>query len=475
MQTFDRTTWALLNAHRDVLRELNLYLDDLYGWTPLRLREEILGRVLDLGLEIRRKILRHWIYRTEDRRSQILSLLAANTFRPRSDFEDDWGDDPRRLKVSRGEKETFAVAKSCLWFLDLCIGFYLPQVLIRNRYHEIPKGAKGTLKPRVWGIGWSLMNGPIQAVRELLEEREIFANGMMLLAPKDLEDLRKKTSVRRFIDVWCYHGYEGDVAWAAVSLWRGLGLLGELLRLYERYCRGHEDDVDTAIRELLAEHMKSARLTGSRRSQAKPRGEVIRFKAYDIEKRDETLSKEIKEWLKWTQEESCVTPAYDKEMATAKIDEEAATAKIEAEGWKSCFFRRIHGNQIMGDLWNKIEAVRFDVVENGHGEMGKPNPREEMYPVLKAWLRIVIEYWPRESLIRPLVANCPFISPLFSTDEKSGLKLVRKFQDSKELPIEERLKGLQRVPWEESPPGVEEAERKASTVRSESGSGKTGP
>ncbi len=95
-----------------------------------------------------------------------------------------------------------------------------------------------------------------------------------------------------------------------------------------------------------------------------------------------------------------------------------------------------------------------------------------MYSVLSAWLRIVVEYWPEASWIRPLLAYCPFISPFFPDDE-SGFPLVCEVPDSKESSIEERLRGLRRVPWLESPAGVEEADRKDSTARPENGSGKS--
>ena len=79
---FDRTVWAMLNVHRDTLKELHLNLEDLYSWSQGNLRHVVLEVILSQPLEDRRMMIKRWRYKTEDRRSQMLSLLAANAFRP---------------------------------------------------------------------------------------------------------------------------------------------------------------------------------------------------------------------------------------------------------------------------------------------------------------------------------------------------------------------------------------------------------
>ena len=74
---------SLLNAHRDVLAEIGLNLDDLYSWTPVGLRRVVLDSILSMDREQRRRLYLYWRFSTEDRRSQVISLLALNTFRPR--------------------------------------------------------------------------------------------------------------------------------------------------------------------------------------------------------------------------------------------------------------------------------------------------------------------------------------------------------------------------------------------------------
>ncbi|MEM6456507.1 MAG: hypothetical protein AAF772_15555, partial [Acidobacteriota bacterium] len=72
---FDRACWSLLNTHRDVLKETSLHLEDLYSWSPRNLRTVVLESILSQPASERRKLIKRWQYRTEDRRGQILGLL----------------------------------------------------------------------------------------------------------------------------------------------------------------------------------------------------------------------------------------------------------------------------------------------------------------------------------------------------------------------------------------------------------------
>lgn len=274
---FGKAGWSLLNAHRDALREYGFYLDDLYGWTPRGLREVVLSTLLGLDLDVRRKLLRRWHYRTEDRRSQILSLLALIVFRPRLEQEEASGDDPDHIRValdrrrdgpsmptpkksrSQPPAQGFPVEKGFLWFLNLWLGFYLPQILARNRADRHDRRRPDI--DRVRGVGWNLLGGPVQAIREALNNREIFSPGMLFVEPEPLakilvpDDLSKiktdqgspdtfRPKVSLLVRLWCYYGYEQGKPWAAVSFWRGLSLIGLLLS---------DDDLITRCRELKTE------------------------------------------------------------------------------------------------------------------------------------------------------------------------------------------------------------------------------
>ena len=90
---FSGAAWSLLNVHRDTLRELGLFLEDLYSWTPRELRSVVLENILAQDQITRRTVVDRWFNRTDYRRSQVLSLLAANIFRPWLKGEEPFGDE----------------------------------------------------------------------------------------------------------------------------------------------------------------------------------------------------------------------------------------------------------------------------------------------------------------------------------------------------------------------------------------------
>lgn len=267
--TFENAGWSLLNAHRDALREYDFYLDDLYGWTPQGLREVALSTLLSLDLDLRRKLLRRWHYCTEDRRSQILSLLAMIVFRPRLRWEEATGDDPDAIleqleprglasaeeALRPADKDGLPVEKGFLWFFHLWVGFYLPQVLAFNRTTFKPE-PQGSNVDRVRGVGWDLRGGPAQAIREALNNQEICSTGMLFVDPRSMAAILEPESkddfrpeVNLLARLWCYYGFEGGLPWAAVSLWRGLGFICQLLS---------QDNLIASCRRLAAGAQKGS-------------------------------------------------------------------------------------------------------------------------------------------------------------------------------------------------------------------------
>lgn len=223
-EVYEKATWSLLNVHRDVLRELDLDIEDLYSWTPKGLRDVVLTTILGMSLERRQMLIKQWRYRTEDRRSMLLSLLVANIYRPRMFQEEPSGDNHAQIEahaekvhtaedidfkgkgkskeVQQTDKEqryymqSFSLRKACVWFLNIWIGFYLPVVLFRNtvriRNSEEPENTSGKKNNaedmknlRARGVGWGLHDGPIHAIRELLHFKTDLATGMMFLDPKE--------------------------------------------------------------------------------------------------------------------------------------------------------------------------------------------------------------------------------------------------------------------------------------------------
>ena len=210
---FNGAAWSLLNVHRDTLRELGLFLEDLYSWSPKELRSVVLENILAQDQVTRRTVVDRWFNRTDYRRSQVLSLLAANIFRPWLPGEEPHGDEEiplrKQLKIEQeieqGEKFEYPIdrdwemnnaeqtakqirerltipaPKGLLWFLHVTLGFYLPQIMARNWGEALARDAP--VKSRMSGNGWDLHHAATNAMRIADTKQEIFSFGMLFLDP----------------------------------------------------------------------------------------------------------------------------------------------------------------------------------------------------------------------------------------------------------------------------------------------------
>jgi len=217
---FSGATWSLLNVHRDTLRELGLYLEDLYSWSPKELRTVVLDRILVQDRVTRRTVIDRWFNRTDYRRSQVLSLLAANIFRPWMNGEEPYGDEelPIRtqsaLEATESEKKkkgkgncddvsseellervSFSSTHGLLWFLNITLGFYLPQAMAHNWTEAL--SPEEPVKGRMSGNGWDLKHAPINAVRVADARQEIFSFGTIFLDPR---------GYRHALEAWAFDG-----------------------------------------------------------------------------------------------------------------------------------------------------------------------------------------------------------------------------------------------------------------------------
>lgn len=204
---FYRATWSLLNVHRDVLKEFELNLDDLYSWSQEGLRRTVLTGVLTRRLERRRDLLNQWRYQGTERRSQMISLLALNAFRPTMAGEHA----PHQVQHFRYKNGySMSIRSGVVWFVSLWCGFYLPQILGRNR----PNNAKGQMPDYepVASIGWDLMNAPYRATREGLNNNVAQTIGILFLKPESLanhvngliafsKDCSSETSLENYWDL----------------------------------------------------------------------------------------------------------------------------------------------------------------------------------------------------------------------------------------------------------------------------------
>ena len=416
-QAFDLAAWTLLNTHRDILKEINMNLDDLYTWTPQGLRRVVLNGILNLKPEIRRRLLKHWLYRSESRRSQMLSLLAANVFRPRMHGEELTGDDSDIIALVAGssekksDKRSFSIDKGILWFLELCIGFYLPQTLAAYTSGDSAKagdtgksgsdGQKNTPPDSLTDVGWGLMSGPVNAIHGAVKNDKTFSTGMLFLNPKELSKKLEKgnTKANLLLHIWCFYGYEADRPWGAVSLWRGLGLLGRLLRLGIDY-RETDQDGTEFIQELLKKHLQAALVVRHLPKGKKDEEEWSKdvFKVWKTGKNGEAivgkLIKELQTWLKKFND--CMFPM----VSNAKGGDK--------EKWKKCFVRRLHGESIMSIFFQDLGKVYFE--ESLNSWTGKE--------ILKRWCTVLDNYWMGcVGKIRDLIMSCPLLKPFLNPDE----------------------------------------------------------
>lgn len=223
---FDRASWALLNVHRDVLREYGMYLEDLYSWAPHALRRVILDSLFQLPSKSQSGLWQRWRTLTNSRRSQIISLLAANAFRPwlngeRASGEDlpqlalvrreqrsantSWcrcetrctretreeanaattsrssrSQDRTRQRLCKIEQQVLSAPTALQWFLDLVLGFYLP--LSRSVFRHLRSGKVREKEP-LSGAGWTFETAPILAAHAADDDRKLFPTGMLFLDP----------------------------------------------------------------------------------------------------------------------------------------------------------------------------------------------------------------------------------------------------------------------------------------------------
>ena len=550
---FNGAAWSLLNVHRDTLRELGLFLEDLYSWNPKELRSHVLDKILTKGRVVRRTVVDRWFNRTDYRRSQVLSLLAANIFRPWMIGEEPYGDEeipireqlrlegggsdasPLDWELSHSSKDqqirdrlTFPATQGLLWFFNVTLGFYLPQIMARNWTHAVSPDEP--VRGRMGGNGWDLLHAPINAVRVADAKQEIFSFGMIFLGPRgyrhaleattyehyieftqeqqelcgkfnklkdesralptteserivqltaDIEKTRKKLRKREhsietikrqygspellekkrkfwggsdpsprghlLLRIWSCCGYSRSRCWAAFSLWRGLGFIGQALELgwkerksFEKLAAQDEEKGELKrlkehllfeFRRLVRLHCLAGMVPGSllerdandeRLLQAFPRWEPRRS---DLRPEITSLAKDLVAWI-----ERCWRDRI--------FPLPAGSVWI---GWSDCFIRRIHGEYILGALWPRLngaymeERPRSDCQmlarARGYSEeqLAEMNiaSKKELYEALSkdlgheekyrwsaavaagAWSDILLEYWRGCPPILRLLLSCP--------------------------------------------------------------------
>jgi hypothetical protein len=406
-QYYDLATWTLLNTHRDILKEINMNLDDLYGWTPMGLRLVVRDSILSMELGKRRKILTKLRYRTEGRRSQMLSLLAANVFRPIMEGEEPTGDNliaikrlagkKTRKKNENGYRLSFPLIKGVIWFLDLTIGFYLPQVMGCNYYENISEDIREEEKvtknkkivDSITGIGWDFRSGPVHAVREALNSGDLYFSGMMFVDIAVINDIYKATKstgrdtadIGFFALLCCNYGYNRGRPWAVVSLWRALGLIGQLLR----YADKNENIDENNIIQILMNHVQNAKVIGKPpKRRVNETTDITKFETVELNREFlQTRAESIAKWLN--------TIKYSE-----SIDDGDREIHPLGKQWETCFIRRLHGECLLSDLWRNLENVYFNIQVPEEGRASDGNDSKGLQTVLevmKGWGEALGNYW----------------------------------------------------------------------------------
>lgn len=394
---FERTAWSLLDVHRDVLSPLGLHVEELYGWPSHGLREWVLVRILDQKLDRRRTLLRRWRHGTEDRRGQVFSLLAANAFRPalteeelvpgQEPYRD--GSDGSAVGIAKGG---LTVDKGLLWFLGLWLGFYLPQIVTREE-----TGGPGEDRASA-GVGWTLTDAPMLAMRAAKDLEEIAGTGVLMLEPdevakfqeyrpdpEDLEEILR-------LHLWCFHGVEQSKPWVALSFWRGLSLLGQLLKLLENY-DGSEDrrsEAEAWVDKLLRRHIENGWISSSLRAQRlgsrsrdptkggesdgekeggkQAQAEGIAIDPDRIRKPRQVMARRLVNWMD-----------EHRESLSTTID---PLSDSDRPDYRNDFLWRLHGDALLGDFWKALDR-KFYVM---------PQDEKTHQNILAAWWQVLEEY-----------------------------------------------------------------------------------
>lgn len=444
---FDNAAWALLNVHRDVLREFRLHIEELYNLTPHNLSREVLDAILSLDWDIRRELIQRWRFQVEDRRGQVLSLLALNAFRPQMPGEEPSGDDPDAVRVrsQRSQPEpnerSFSATKGLIWFLNLWTGFYLPQILARNRLKKDPgeRPEEGGIR----SVGWNLRSGPANAIQEAIDNHEISATGMMLLHPEHFKT-KMSDETHLALHIWCFYGYKWGKPWIAVSFWRGLGLIGLLLEDHERLkvdpdWQSRNDQLDR-IKAVLEKHCATAKLPGSFQEGHQPLGSW-NLEQGDVRVRLEELAREIKKWLQQTEQR--IFP-----LLTIPNREGKGMAFFR-EAFQKSFIRRLHGDYLLGGLWPELGGA---YVEGPPVQSNGPQGDWNAQAALCKWSEVLTGYWDSSCQesghlqaqlpIREILLDCPLLQPFLSTANERKHDAVKN--DFQKLGRTDK----RNVPWE---------------------------
>lgn len=467
---FNGAVWSLLNVHRDTLRELGLFLEDMYSWNPRELRSVVLRKILDQDRATRRTVVDRWFNRTDYRRSQVLSLLAANLFRPWMKGEEPYGDEEAAIYKQREleledtgsnvlpldrqwdqdtskektgqtrDRLSFPALQGLLWFIDVTMGFYLPQIMARDwpdnvTSQDSPRTTtQDSLRARMSGNGWDLLHAPVSAIRAADSKQEIGSFGMVFLDPKGysnaLDDAEEGDADtidyacwrnHLLLRIWSCYGYNRSKFWSAFSFWRGLGFIGQVVELgqKERDPKRRGQEMRSLIRTHCLSGLMPGALLGRNAEEDLLYTSFRRWEPY-LPRHEAAIDQLAKDLMKWL--DLCSNDFI--------FPLPAADAWI---GWRDCFIRRIHGEYILGGLWPRLNSAYLEkhtrnrrcqeiARERGSRRAEAATDGESEGPWTAAlaaavWSDTLLEYWRGCPQILFQLLTCPVF---FKSRERFG-------------------------------------------------------
>ncbi|MCP4655690.1 MAG: hypothetical protein GY856_09755 [bacterium] len=438
---FDSSAWAVYDIHRDVLSQLRLHVEDLYGWTRKGLRPLVLEALLALPQAARDQLLRHWVLGSRDRRSQLLSLLGAHCARPPVEGAEDFETTGFEMEEAATagthcEKTGLAVDSALIWFLNVWFGFYLPQILVSKKPAAV--GTKrGKTEETGFGslqaAGWDLKSGAIHAMQEVVAQEDRWTAGTLMLfgdgagdsVSNGLNTWKKVTTGhpqgRLLVALWCNWGIRDGKPWAAVSLWRVLALIGRVLFACRRLRDSDdgekrlkdEDFVAEAdrVEKLLKKHWETAVVSDLMGTGLTcPLDQDCVFPEWRFKKTYDKILKELAQSLvTWRLE--FASDLIRIELPTRSQEHHADDPKELVEPWEGCFMRRLHGQYLMGDFWRKLTLQHIE----------RPDKQWDASKTIGCWVNTLLEYWgPTE--INVLLRTCPLLDPFVDQPEDDQIK-----------------------------------------------------
>ncbi len=440
---FDAGAWALLDIHRDVLEPFGFFIEDMYGWTRQGLTRLLRETVMNLEPVARDALFQPWIEGRRSLRSEVLSLLAVRVTRPPLEGEEVFpGAGGVPVAADREAREKLAnelpVSSALLWFLNLWLDVYLPQILVlAYGGGSLPDTAT---RGQAAATATTLQGDTLRLRRRVPGLLHLEHDGVTdLIYPKAGCDPGSPRHDARLLGaLWCDFTCSEAGPLAAISLSRGLRLMRRLLTGFvpRRNPKGEYPDPEVdgyqpedveRVKRMLCEHLDRALKPRHYQQVLKPIGK-------DVEEQDEQAARPPRvRFQRWQGDE---VEDFAKKLVKWRIDcERSRLVFDDGADWEGSFIRRLHGESLIGDFWHRMNSIYLE----------RPAEGWSAAEVLHRWVGQLLAYWgpenaPAESP-RDFFEKCPILEP-FASDKLVGA-WRRHFKKLEELKSEPMLEQIQ--------------------------------